>query len=341
MVMELLEGEDLATRLSRGPMGVAEPVDCLLEICEALAEAHATGIVHRDLKPANVFLAQQTAGAVRVKLLDFGLSKILDAPELTKTSTVMGSPLYMSPEQMVSAKRADARTDVWALGCILFECLSGRPPFLAHTFAELCSFVLKHPPASLRTHAAHAPQELELVIERALVKAPEGRYQDLGELADALAPFAGERGQRSIQAIRRMLGRTEIVSVEQQATELALPEQPLDLTAAPLAHTIPGAARRRGVLVYLGAASVALAGIVGFALASSREPDPSEVQIAKRANAAPVIDVGAEAARRVSPPSASASATIDREPKRAPVARPVRRLPASRPGDSLFNGPNG
>jgi hypothetical protein len=214
MVMEYLDGEDLADRLERGPVQVHECAEWVLQACEALAEAHQAGIVHRDLKPANLFLAKLPAGAARVKVLDFGISKIVAAPgaggDLTKTSALMGSPLYMSPEQMMSAKAADARADIWALGCILFEGVTGQPPFIGDTLPEICSKILTTPPTPLMNLAPHTPPEFEAVVMRCLEKKPEDRYTNLGELATALARFAGEKGMASARTTRRVLELPEL-----------------------------------------------------------------------------------------------------------------------------------
>jgi len=214
MVMEFLDGEDLADRLERGPVQPHECVEWVLQACEALAEAHQAGIVHRDLKPANLFLAKLPDGAARVKVLDFGISKIVAAPgaggDLTKTSALMGSPLYMSPEQMMSAKAADARADIWALGCILFEGLTRQPPFIGDTLPEICSKILTSPPSPLETLAPHAPPGLATVVMRCLEKKPEDRYANLGELATALAPLIGDKGSVSAKTIRRVLGMPEL-----------------------------------------------------------------------------------------------------------------------------------
>src|SRR5688500_4451427 len=135
LVMEHLEGCDLATELERRTrLPVAEAIEWVLQACEGLAEAHSVGIVHRDLKPANLFLARRSDGSKRIKLLDFGVSKALDDSgagqhKLTQTSTLVGSPLYMSPEQLSSSRDVDVRTDIWALGAVLHELLSGKPPF--------------------------------------------------------------------------------------------------------------------------------------------------------------------------------------------------------------------
>src|SRR5689334_443951 len=135
MVMEFLRGQDLSTLLrERGPVPYPDAVDFVLQACEALAEAHALGIVHRDLKPANLFMITAADGTPCIKVLDFGISKITQPgtsdPDygMTKTQTLTGSPLYMSPEQMTSSRAVDGRTDIWAMGTILFELVCGRPP---------------------------------------------------------------------------------------------------------------------------------------------------------------------------------------------------------------------
>ena len=164
LVMEYLDGEDLARILARrGPLPIAETVDYVLEACEAVAEAHALGIVHRDLKPANLFLATRPSGKPLVKVLDFGISKApasaTDAG-LTTTSSVVGSPLYMSPEQMTSAKSVDARSDVWSLGVVLYELLTAGHPFPAESVPALVIAVVRSeaavPSRSPRRRAARS-----------------------------------------------------------------------------------------------------------------------------------------------------------------------------------------
>jgi len=144
LVMEYLDGEDLAHWVStRGALPIELAVELVLQACEALAEAHSLGIVHRDLKPANLFCIRRADGLLSIKVLDFGISKVTalsaSGPEMgmTKTSSVMGSPLYMPPEQMKSARDADTRSDIWAIGAILYELVTARTPFKAESFAEL------------------------------------------------------------------------------------------------------------------------------------------------------------------------------------------------------------
>ncbi|MBL8609590.1 MAG: protein kinase, partial [Myxococcales bacterium] len=156
MVMELLEGEDLAARVDRsGPLEPADVVAWMLQACDALAEAHERGVVHRDLKPQNLFLAERRGGAPpAVKVLDFGLAKVDDRGQregdsLTRTSVFMGTPYYMAPEQVRSAKNVDARTDVWALGACMYTLLTGEPPFPGPNVGAICKGILEGAPRPL------------------------------------------------------------------------------------------------------------------------------------------------------------------------------------------------
>ena len=212
MVMEYLDGQDLADWVrSSGAMRPVDAVEFVLQACEAIAEAHALGIVHRDLKPANLFVTRRVDGSPCVKVLDFGISKLTTPGStsdmgMTRTSTVMGSPLYMSPEQMSSTRSVDARTDIWALGIILYEVLSGRVPFEAETMPQLCGMILQDPPRSLRELRPDAPPGLEAVIFRCLEKNRDARFSSVAELAAALAPFGSAQAQRSAERIARVLG---------------------------------------------------------------------------------------------------------------------------------------
>jgi serine/threonine protein kinase len=209
IVMEFLEGDDLEHIVKQsGPLPVGDAIRYLLHACEALAEVHAQGIVHRDIKPANLFLATRADGTSIVKLLDFGISKA--APQfaadasLTNTSAVIGSPRYMSPEQLRSSRDVDARSDVWALGVTLFELLGGKSPFARGTMPEVCASILKDEPLSLVGVRPEISKDLESVIRRCLAKEPDGRYRNVAELALALRPF-GPLGIIDI-SIERVVG---------------------------------------------------------------------------------------------------------------------------------------
>ncbi|MGK3984291.1 serine/threonine-protein kinase [Sorangium sp. So ce136] len=205
MVMEFLAGSDLSDALrTGGPIPPQAAVEYVLQACEALAEAHAAGIVHRDLKPANLFLTRRADGSPCVKVLDFGISKVATGgadPRITDTKAVMGSPLYMSPEQLKSSRDVDARTDIWSLGVILFELLAGEPPFDGATMPQLCVAIMQGVPRPLAAFRADVPPALEAVVLRCLEKTPERRFRDIGELAEALAPFAAGRARISIDRI--------------------------------------------------------------------------------------------------------------------------------------------
>lgn len=187
IVMEHLEGIDLARKLAReGRQDPSLVAGWVIEACDALAEAHALGIVHRDLKPANLFLAKRPDGSSCAKVLDFGISKLPYQAQITRTTATMGSPAYMSPEQLESSRDVDARSDVWSLGVVLYELLSGTPPFKAESMIGLALTIREKAPPPIDGISP----ELGRVVSRCLAKDPAGRYANALELATDLAPFA-------------------------------------------------------------------------------------------------------------------------------------------------------
>ncbi|HEU4406130.1 MAG TPA: serine/threonine-protein kinase [Polyangiaceae bacterium] len=209
LVMEHLEGRDLAAALdAEGPLPVEDAVDYLLQACEAVAEAHALGIVHRDLKPANLFLTRAPDGSAFVKVLDFGLSKLAAAESrdsLTADHQVLGSPHFMSPEQMRSSRNVDARSDVWALGAVLFTLLAGQYPFEGRLLTEICAAILGGELRRLRDLRPDVPESLEAIVARCLRTAPEARYESVAALAAALEPFAPQRARPRAGRVGRVL----------------------------------------------------------------------------------------------------------------------------------------
>jgi serine/threonine-protein kinase len=211
MVMEYLEGQDLSEESrTRGVLPVQECVDYVIQAIEAVAEAHAIGIVHRDLKPENLFLSRRADGSRSVKVLDFGISKTLvlgsaDGRSLTETSTMMGSPLYMSPEQMRAPRDVDARSDIWSIGAILYDLLTGRPPYLADSVMELCTLVLEAEPTPLRDMRADIPSGLEQVVARCLAKDRGKRWASVAEVARALLPYASPSSRIHAERAMRVL----------------------------------------------------------------------------------------------------------------------------------------
>lgn len=189
IVMELLQGRDLEAELqARGRLPIRELVGHVLQAASAIHEAHLRGVVHRDLKPNNLFLAEH-GGSRSIKVLDFGLSKIASELSVTKTSAQLGTPLYMSPEQLRSAKSVDGRSDIWALGVILYRMLTLRTPFEGATATDVMVSIMSQPAPELTRLAPNVPADLASVVMRALRKEPAERFQDVTELAGALAPF--------------------------------------------------------------------------------------------------------------------------------------------------------
>jgi eukaryotic-like serine/threonine-protein kinase len=192
MALELLEGGDVRRLLDEHQrLSAREASDIVLQACEGLAEAHAAGIVHRDLKPENLFIAWRNEQPC-VKVIDFGVSKVSvpDGADLTSGRMLLGSPYYMAPEQILSARSVDARADVWSLGVILFEMLSGETPFAGRTMADI---VLAMAADGVEVDAripADTPEELVAIVEHCLRKEREERFADVAELATALVPFA-------------------------------------------------------------------------------------------------------------------------------------------------------
>ncbi len=300
MVMEHLDGHDVAQEMQRGPLAISDAIDFVLQALEALAEAHAAGIVHRDLKPANLFLAMRPDGTRIVKVLDFGISKSLFGTSvaemsLTRTAALIGSPLYMSPEQMRSAKDVDTRTDIWSLGVMLYEMITGRPPYTGDSIPALCASLLNDQPVSMQQLRQEVSPALEDAVMRCLAKDRQQRYATVSELARALAPFGSSSSQVHVDRASRVQGATDVtlsafasapatarsvspaVSQPRAPSQLVItPIQGSPLTAPPARGTVdswgrtdgpaaPVPARSRtGLFVGLGFGLFALVGIVGF-----------------------------------------------------------------------------
>jgi len=202
IVMELLAGEDLRTMLARrGPLTATQAASFAIEACEALSEAHALGIVHRDLKPANLFVTARADGSLQLKVLDFGISKVYgDSGAQTTANVAMGSPLYMSPEQIQSPRDVDARADVWALGVVLYEALSLRPPFDGEGMVGIATAVITRTPPPL---PVAVPQQLGATVMRCLEKDRALRFASASDLAIALRPFASPEAKLVADRIAR------------------------------------------------------------------------------------------------------------------------------------------
>lgn len=196
MIMEYLVGQDLKAYLRKqGRLSVEEAVSFVIQACDALSEAHSLGIIHRDLKPSNLFLTKRRDGTPCIKVLDFGIAKEISAKdaELTKSGATLGSPLYMSPEQMAGSKDIDTRTDIWSLGVVLYELVTGTVPFQADAITELVVQVLQNVPKAPSHHCSELPPWIDEVVMHCLEKHPENRFLTMDDLVMALRT-AGKAG---------------------------------------------------------------------------------------------------------------------------------------------------
>jgi serine/threonine protein kinase len=344
IVMELLDGVDLRQWLARkGPLPVGEAVDFVLQASEAIAEAHDLGIVHRDLKPANLFCVRRPNGSNCIKVLDFGISKMATLGDsgsslsMTGTATMMGTPFYMSPEQMESARNTDGRTDIWALGVILFELLTGQTPFGGESLPQVCLSVTSRPAPSVRALRPEVPPPVEAAIHKCLEKDRTKRYPTVGELCDALAPFA------AVPESRGARGRGEPRTMT--ATPTAFDEP--DRSRASDLESIRGfgktarGAPRRNVRVAVAVAAIATLGVVSAflvtglqaprgAASSSVEPGPPPETTSSLLPVAPRPWTTTGAA--IGEPSKPAATLADEVPAAAPPAsastsRPETKAP--------------
>jgi serine/threonine-protein kinase len=280
--MEYLAGKDLADYLHQeGALPISVAVEYIMQACEALAAAHAHNIVHRDIKPENLFLTQQAQGMPIIKVLDFGISKIAlprGKRDLVRTQMALGSPVYMSPEQIRRSDQVDARSDIWAIGCVLFELLTGVTAFDEPSLLELSAAILEREPVPLQTLRPDASEELEEVVLRCLQKNPDQRFQNVADLAAALYPFAPRRARISAERCYHMLKNAGIVSTELQlasaypppmssgrvTTTRSVPDAPRTTTPAAIDLTIaeddaPFAPKKGRKLAVFAAVGVALA----------------------------------------------------------------------------------
>ena len=335
IVMEYLEGFDLAETLTqRGPLPADEAIELVLQACEALAEAHSLGIVHRDLKPANLFLTHRADGTPCIKVLDFGISKVTQPgtsqaeAALTHTTTIMGSPLYMSPEQLRATRGVDLRTDVWAIGVILYELLSGEAPFLGQSLPDISVKIAIEPPPSLRTKRPEISALLEAIVLKCLEKERDNRFRTLGDFAVSLAELAPQRARLSID---RVVGVINAVGVPESVLPHGIAPTGAKVitgssstgsrvtTGASSAETVStfgttatqGRGRKRMVVV------VGVAGVLGAgALALSFLRPPASGDPASAATAVPPVEVTAPPPAKVEPAPAPVVAP-------APIAEPA------------------
>jgi len=336
MVIEYLEGTDLSDELARrGRLPVQEAVAYVLEACVPIGQAHALGIIHRDLKPSNLFLANK--GGERVlKLLDFGISKVLTEIDTKTTSSLatLGTPHYMSPEHVRSSSDVDRRSDIWSLGVILYELLTGTEPYQGDA-ARVIAAIAADPVPLPRTRRADIPEELERVIMHALEKDPRKRFADVRALAQALAPFAPEDELVTVSAAERLPAALSVapaaIPAHQQPT-VVVPKSDPDTLAGVASRPRPP----RWVLPIGGVAAVAVALVAWWALRAAPSREVS------RAEATPSVTVvAAPPASVVAPPTApSALATEAPAPPASGAPRPRIEAPRAQPSSKPATAPS-
>jgi hypothetical protein len=277
IVMELLQGADLRKVLDeQGPLSVEDAVDFVVQACEAVAEAHGLGIVHRDLKPANLFCVHRPDGQRAIKVLDFGISKVTGpmwsppVEPLTVAAAVMGTPSYMSPEQLEAPHTVDSRTDVWALGVILYELLTGKAPFEGSTLPQVSVRIAIRPPPPVRELRPNIPPGLAAAIDTCLEKERERRYPRVIDLATALLPFGSRRSRISVNRL-----------VENAAAEESPAARALLVSAPRPARRI--ARKAVPVLLGLGAVVLLFRGWLAPHLRGPREAPPVRSAVAAKA----------------------------------------------------------
>jgi serine/threonine-protein kinase len=335
IVMEHLSGQDLGALLEGDrALPVEEIASYVLQVCEALAEAHAAGIVHRDLKPENIFLAEGPGAVRTVKVLDFGISMVLQSDRevrMTKTSTIMGSPFFMSPEQARSSRDVDARADIWSLGVILYRGVTGRLPFDGENLTEILSAVLmgSAPRPSELVHTV--PPQLDAVILRCLERDVARRYPSVRELAEDLAPFAPRSAQSSLETVRRLLGPAPSRDVRDVSDAGTLGGDPsgAQTTIWPGPRPDPYAAQRRRFALNI-AAGVLLAITLGSAAAFLRPRHAAHPAATAEPSAADAVPTTARVAP-LSAPEATAAAPDVRRADPAPPGAVATSAPVATP----------
>ena len=282
LVMEYLDGSDLGSLVADGPLSVDDTVEYMLQAAEGIAEAHAHGLVHRDLKPGNLFVTRTTDGSKLVKVLDFGVSKLATAVEdasmaagLTDAKSVVGSPGYMSPEQL-SGEPTDVRTDVWALGVIVYECLTGCPPFEGRTLPQLFSAILDKAPPRLDEYREDLPACLQDLVDSCLKKSAKERCPTAASFAEALVQAAPTPHRRlRVERIARLVS----VAEEADTTRVAMSSRSPDAPIPAWSRKRSAASVSRRLLWGAAFGVVVIAGMSLLVWTQVRAPSPGQPEV--------------------------------------------------------------
>lgn len=356
LVMERLDGSDLATLIAtEGPLPLAESLRYVQQACAGIGEAHRLGIVHRDIKPSNLFCVRRADARRSVKVLDFGISKLIEpTPDgsITGTASLLGSPSYMSPEQMRAPNRVDHRTDIWSLGVVLYELSTGSLPFSGSSYAQLCLSVTTDTPDPPRARCPDLHPELEAIVLKCLRKNRDERYASVDELARALEAFLVERysaaykpsttGPHSAAPMTLTAPAAPWVGAQVPASSPVTGRSTWSRTVRPLVDL---GRNHQVALGVLAAAFVLGVGLVGWStlrsapgVASAESdrhaplPEPASATAARPStapanSAPPPVSPVTPAAK----PAPSASAVVSVAPVRVPSSAPVEASKTARP----------
>ena len=366
IVMEYLEGKSLGQVVEEsGPFPARTAVEYALQVCEALAVAHSKGIIHRDIKPENLLLTERSGGMQLVKVLDFGISKAeftgsIFGSELpiVKTMNLMGTPLYMSPEQVRCSDHVDVRSDIWSLGMVLYEILAGNTAFEGTSIPEICAAILETQPKPIEVHRNDLPAGLVEVIAKCLEKDQKARYQNVAELAIALMPFGPKRSRLNVEravsvlqgagqvdptlrvesmfppsseafsspSIPRSGGVPSLSALASSASDPALPST----AAPPGVETLrpPSSSKSTKIIIGVSAAIFAIIGI-GILVRKPEAPPTAPPTSTTITATPPKVDSPAAPTQAPAPPepaaataTAAETAAVDAHHAAAPVFRP-------------------
>jgi serine/threonine protein kinase len=355
IVMELLVGHDLAREIERAPLSVERAVEFMLHACEALGEAHSLGIVHRDVKPSNLFVAEGFGGRESLKVLDFGVSKWLApahdlaAPAVTTDGAAIGTPAFASPEQLTRPESIDGRTDVWALGAVLYQALSGKLPFEADTIPSLYSKIISGEPAPF-PNGRGVPDALIAVISRCLQRSPADRYPSMLELANALLPFAPARAHAVVDSLATLAAPGAHVSLPEtperalsgRSTTLEFSQvTPPSMLEGKTPAADPKSRQRVANVLWVGLALLLLGAIALWGRTPGGAPTSVTAGSSPAVTGAPASEVVATVPDRASgvaprasenAPALAPSPSVAVQPPVASVAPPGVRSGAASPG---------
>jgi serine/threonine-protein kinase len=346
MAMELLEGRDLAAELAaRGPLPIPEAVGYILQAIEGVAEAHAAGIVHRDIKPANMFLARGKGGDICVKVVDFGISKMVGGSlALTQEQTPIGSPLYMSPEQMHNSRDVDGRADVWSLAVSLYELLTTKTPFDCEDMHDLQSRIYRKDPPPLATYRSDVPAGFESVLLTCMAKDREKRWPNVAGLAAALVPFGPPGAEASAARAAVMLG--EKLEPARATMDLGSSAVPARSGAGTSGALVSGSGAGTGAgrpglgtaeVIAIGAAMIVAVGAAGIGIGRwQSRPEPVQPSVGSAVVQAPATSTAATATSTVDAPSVvpvapAPPATVAPDAGATSAAAPVKPAVGAKP----------